>query len=36
VGWARQGEEFSQVVPSEQMVVVVGSQVRDLWVMVDD
>jgi hypothetical protein len=33
VGWARQVEEFSHVVPSEQMVTVEGSQVIDLFVV---
>ena len=30
MGWARQVEEFSHVVPSEQMVTVEGIQFRDL------
>jgi hypothetical protein len=34
IGWARQVEEFSHVVPSEQIVTVEGSQVIDLCVMV--
>lgn len=30
MGWARQVEEFSHVVPSEQMVTVEGIQFKDL------